>query len=86
MEEDAADPHAVHALSAALRSIAALLKLDAAATAPTAAALATAVLAGVEQLLARLPPSFFEPVLPPGSLSETQVGHCLHTGSTAETT
>ncbi|KAI3424779.1 hypothetical protein D9Q98_008167 [Chlorella vulgaris] len=73
MEEDAADPHAVHALSAALRSIAALLKLDAAATAPTAAALAAAVLAGVEQLLARLPPSFFEPVLPPGSLSETQL-------------
>ncbi|KAL4855913.1 hypothetical protein ACK3TF_003675 [Chlorella vulgaris] len=73
MEEDAADPHAVHALSAALRSIAALLKLDAAATAPTAAALAAAVLAGVEQLLARLPPSFFEPVLPPGSLSEAQL-------------
>ncbi len=69
---DTSDPLA-YELSAALRAIASLLGLDAAA-AGSAAELAAVVGARVQELLAQLPASFFEPLLPAGSLSEAQVG------------
>ena len=34
-----------------------------------------AISAAIDQLLPRLPPSFLEPVLPPGSLNDNQVGN-----------
>jgi hypothetical protein len=69
---DTSDPLAFE-LSAALRSIASVLQLDAAAS-PTAAALAAAVQGRVAELLAQLPAGFFEPLLPPGALGDSQVG------------
>ncbi|KAL4422373.1 hypothetical protein ABPG75_008570 [Micractinium tetrahymenae] len=68
---DTTDPLA-YELSAALRAIAGLLGLDAAAPG-SAAELAAAVSARVRELLAQLPAGFFEPLLPPGSLSEAQL-------------
>eukprot|EP00887_Chlorella_sp_A99_P005046 scaffold4.g5046.t1 len=57
-------------LSAALRSIASLLELDAGQ--PAAAELAAAVRDRVTQLLAQLPAGFFDPLLPLGSLDAEQ--------------
>ncbi|KAL4419219.1 hypothetical protein ABPG77_010661 [Micractinium sp. CCAP 211/92] len=68
---DTSDPLA-YELSAALRAIASLLGLDAAA-AGSAAELAAVVGARVQELLAQLPASFFEPLLPAGSLSKAQL-------------
>lgn len=68
---DTSDPLA-YELSAALRAIAGLLQLDSGG--PTAAAMVAAVQQRVAQLLAQLPTGFFQPLLPPGSLGESQVG------------
>lgn len=69
---DTTEPLA-HELSTALRAIASLLGLDAAASGG-AAELAATVVARVRELLALLPAGFFEPLLPAGSLDDAQVG------------
>lgn len=68
-EEGDGDEQAAE-LSAVLRCLASLLQLDAAA--PSAAALARACLARARELVARLPPGFYDPLLPAGCLDAEQ--------------
>jgi hypothetical protein len=83
-EEEMEDPAAAE-LSRALRALAALLELPRPARGgwPSAAALAADLRAALGAALAQLPPGFFEPLLPRGSLSAEQVGRLPFGGQRA---
>lgn len=79
-EEEMHDPAAVE-LSRGLRTVGELLEVSpppgVSGGFPTAAALVGSLKEGLSAALAALPPGFFAPLLPPGSLDAQQVCVCL---------